>query len=208
MSIEDDKLDELLARGHLSGPQYDAVLDRVLARTETREPRRAAGRWLRWTLVPGMAIASGVAAWLLVARPAPEPFAAKGAPTTSAANGALQIGCAPAGDHVCRAGSTLMFTVNSALASGSLGAYAERVGDSSRERIWYFPTARGTSPTIARGTGTVVVPDGIRIGAEHPPGHYRVTVWLAARPLGRGEVDSAGRGEIRSRAVLDLEVVP
>lgn len=207
MSIEDDKLDELLARGHLGGPQYDAVLDRVLARTETREPRRAAGRWLRWALVPGVAIASGFAAWLLVARPATVPFTAKGT-TTTTANGALQIGCVPSGNHVCRAGSTLMFTVNSALASGFLGAYGERVGDSSQGRIWYFPSASGTTPTVPRGAGTVVLPDGIRIGPEHPPGRYRVTVWIAARPLGRAEVDGAGRGEIRSRAVLDLEVVP
>lgn len=203
MTRDDDKLDELLAGGVLSGPQYDDVLERVLARTPSAPAR--ARRPLLW--IAGGVIASSVAAWLLLARTSNDPFTAKGAGTTQMVD-ALQVGCAPAGGRVCHPGDTLMFTVNSALVSGSLGAYAERSGDPARERIWYFPTGGGASPTIVPGAGTVAVPEGIQIGPEHRPGRYRVTVWIASRPLDRRDIDRAAAAQIRSRAVLDLEVAP
>jgi hypothetical protein len=61
---------------------------------------------------------------------------------------------------------------------------------------------------VVPATGTVVVPRGIRIGPEHPTGKYRLTTWIASRPLARGEIDVAAPESIRSRATLDFEVVP
>jgi hypothetical protein len=204
LSLEDDKIDGLLAPGGLGGPQYDAVFDKVLARTEVREPPAVARR-LRWSVVAGTALASGMAAALLLVHPAGGRFTAKG--TAAAADGALEIGCGPSGSHVCRMGGTLMFTVNSAQVSGTLGAYAEPVGGPPGQRIWYFPTAGGTAPVVLPGRGTTVVPEGIEIGAEHRLGRYRVTVWIADRPLGRADIDRDARG-VRGHAVFDLEVVP
>ncbi|HMF39570.1 MAG TPA: hypothetical protein VKQ32_02690 [Polyangia bacterium] len=199
MKGDDIRLHELLARGRLGGPVYDEVLEKVLARTA---PARAPRRWLRIVVLPGIAVA-GLAAWLLVARPADDGFSAKG---TGGANGALAVGCAPSGARACPVGGTLMFTVNAALASGTLGAYAERVGDPAHERIWYFPDGAGEAPTVAPGAGTTVVPRGIRVGPEHRPGRYRVTVWLADHPIARGEVDAAPAKAIRARASFDLEI--
>jgi hypothetical protein len=203
LSKEDVQLDELLARGSLGGPKYDEILQRVLDRTATDvHPRRK--RWLTWTLVPGGALAAVCAAWLVCVAPAHRGFVAKGAGET--ATGALDVGCGPSGGRVCRTGSTLMVTVNTALASGYLGAYAERSGDPSHARIWYFPTASGSTPVVPPGDRTVVVPEGIQIGPEHPPGNYRVTVWVSSRPLGRSEVDQASPDTMRSRSTFELQV--
>jgi len=209
---DDDKIDRLLARGNLAGPEYDRIFERVLARTETVTPVPAR-RWLAWGLVPGAAVATGLAAWLLLVRPSgvggKEPgaagFATRG--LVGAGGGALEIGCTPSGSRVCRAGDTIMFQVNAAVISGYLGAYAERLDDPAHERIWYFTGAQA-NPVIVPASGTVVVPQGIRIGPEHRPGRYRVTAWIASRPLARAELDVAEAGAVRDRSTFDLEVVP
>lgn len=199
MKGDDIRLHELLGRGNLGGPVHDEILEKVLAQTA---PARARPRWLRIVVLPGIAV-SAFAAWLLLARPADDEFTAKG---KGGANGALSVGCGPSGARTCAVGSTLMFTVNAALASGTLGAYAERVDDPTHQRIWYFPDGAGEAPTVAPGAGTMVVPRGIRIGPEHQPGRYRVTVWLADRPLARGDVDAAPAKAIRARASFDLQI--
>jgi hypothetical protein len=208
LSADDEKLDELLAGGLLGGPQYDRILDRVMARSDARPPRRTTVL-LRWAVAPGFAAATAVAvAWLVIARPARDPFTPKGT-AAGVASGVLEMGCGPSGRHVCRMGDTLMFAVNAALASGVLGAYAERVDDPAHDRIWYFPATTAAAPAVAPGKGTVVVPEGIRIGPEHRPGRYRVIAWIASRSLGRAEVDApASAGLYRSRAILELEVRP
>ena len=110
MKPDDDKIDRLLARGNLAGPEYDRIFERVLARTETVTPVPAR-RWLAWGLVPGAAVATGLAAWLLLVRPSgvggKEPgaagFATRG--LVGAGGGALEIGCsreAPPAPGDCR----------------------------------------------------------------------------------------------------------
>jgi hypothetical protein len=195
-------LDRVLARGALGGPHYDEILERVLERTETPEGRRA-GRRRVWLLVPAGALASAVAAWLLLARPAGQPFTAKG----SGESHAIGMGCVSA-DGTCRPGAKVVFTVNTAVASGYVGAYAERADGKAGQRIWYFPTTSGASPHVAPGTGTEVVPEGIEIGAEQPPGRYRVTAWLSARPLTRSEVEANGVDSMATREAIDLVVQP
>jgi hypothetical protein len=197
----------------LGGPRYDQIFEKVLARTEAAAPRLRR-RWLPWLMIPGAAVAAGVAALLVIARPRGAGDAIRGDPSFAArgaaggGSGALEIGCGPAGGHVCREGGTLMFNVNTALAFGYLGAYAERIDDPAGERIWYFPKAAGFTPLVAPGNGTVVLSDGIQIGPEHRPGRYRVTVWISSRSLDRSEVDGASAGVIRDRATFELEVTP
>jgi hypothetical protein len=128
------------------------------------------------------------------------------------AAGAIDIACAssvggPAsltGARVCRSDDTLMFQLNTAVVSGYLGAYAERIGDPSAQRIWYFPSAAGESPRVAPGDRTIVLPDGIALGREHRAGQYRVTVWISSRPLARAEVDAATT--LQSRATFDVQI--
>jgi hypothetical protein len=109
---------------------------------------------------------------------------------------------------VCRAGDVLMFTVNASVTYGYLGAFAERLDDPKHDRIWYFSEPTKEPPLVQPGPGTVVVPQGIRIGPEHRPGWYRVTAWIASQPLERGQVDSGGPDLLRSRSTLDFEIVP
>jgi len=200
---DDLRLDRLLAKGHLGGPEYDRILNNVLERTH-----RPLGQRRAWMLGPvaGLSLAAAAIVVLLVGRPAQQPFASKG--SAPAVSGALSIGCpSPVGSPgSCRVGDTLMFEVNAAVVCGHLGAYAERADAPGGQRIWYFPTATGASPRVDRGEGTLVVPEGIRLGPEHAPGRYRLTVWVSSRPLQRSEIDSAGADVVRARATLELDV--
>ena len=102
-----------------------------------------------------------------------------------------------------------MFSVNAAIASGYLGAYAERLGDPAPERIWYFPDPTGRSPQVASGSGTIVLPQGIRIGLEHRPGRYRVIAWIAERePVRAAAGGPTSEGAARARDAFEIEVTP
>jgi len=211
---DDPQIDRLLSRGYLGGPRHDAILREVLKGAEVPSRARSLRRWLALALVPGAAVAAGLAVWLTVASPAQPPFTEKGGAGGVPAS-AVNLACGPAKGRVCRVGDTLMFTVNAAVISGYFGAYAERVDaappgvgnqGAAGERIWYFPTAAGAAPVVAPGQGTLVLPDGIRLGPEHRPGRYRVTVWLSSAPLGRSAVDKAPADALRGRSTIDFRV--
>lgn len=204
MKDEDARLDEILAGGTLGGPHYDEIFERVLARSAPQEkPARLRKLW--WLMAAALVPAAAV--WLVLVRPkvpAPTPKGVAGA-----ALGAIEIGCGPSGGHVCHPGDTLMFSVNAAVVSGYLGAYAERVGDPAPERIWYFPDPTGRSPQVASGSGTIVLPQGIRIGLEHRPGRYRVIAWITARvPTRAAEGDLTADGGAGAHDAFELEVTP
>lgn len=202
MKKEDVLLDEILAKGSLGGPVRDQILQRVLDRNAP-PPRRRASRLAAWIAIPSVAV---FAAWIVFARPTGRrEFAAKDVATATL--GAVDAGCAPSGPRVCRTGETLVFTVNSAVASGYLGAYAERIGDPTRERIWYFPNRTGSSPVVDRGTGTIAVRDGIMIGAEHLPGSYRITAWISDRPIERSQIGPTGPRACTNRSDMELTIV-
>lgn len=197
---EDERVERLLAGGYLSGSQYDAIEQRVLARTA--KPRM--GQVFRWVAPGALAVASVAALAVLLVRKPPE-FNEKG---TDASLGVFDVSCKRPLRHTCGSGETLAFLVNSALASGYLGAYAERVDDPSHSRIWYFPNAQGESPYIGRSSQTVVLPSGIRVGPEHRQGRYRVTLWLSAKPLSRAQVERADASLFVARSSLMTEIVP
>jgi hypothetical protein len=201
---EDEQLDRILARGYLGGPRYDEIWARVSKRTVAP---RSAQRWRRFS--PALAWAATLGGVLLFAG-ANVDFSkvrAKGTNTTESPMDAIEVGCSEKGDRVCETGSTLMITVNAAVVSGFVGAYAERIGAPLQDRIWYFPTSEGQMPEVVPGQSTVVLPKGIRIGEEHEPGRYRVTVWIASRLIDRSEVDSLSSGVVRTRSTFDLEIV-
>jgi hypothetical protein len=218
---DDMELDQLLARGSLSGRQYDQIERRVLEHAAPR-PKR----WLWPTLVPIAALASAYGAWLFVvgqgaeerigSSPAAEqdafqpksgesPQAVPNAPVQrSPAAGVLSIGCAGAEPGVCRLGETLMFSVNGSSIAGYLGAYAEPVGGGTAARIWYFPSADGGAPRVEATSGTAVLARGVRLDPPHVPGQYQVTVWISEAPPER-----APPGPLAlARASLRLEIVP
>jgi hypothetical protein len=200
MDEEDQRLERLLAHGYLSGSQYDEIERKVLKRST--KPRSMAA--LAWG-VPAGIVGSCLVAFLLIHTPGEAPFTPKGG--AESAIGVIDVGCGRA-DHVCKAGDTLMFSVNTAVASGHLGAYAERLGAGKQDRIGYFPTAGGSTPRVARTGGTVVLPEGVRIGPEHTPGRYRVHVWVSRRPLSGPELENVEPGLSLARSSLEIAVIP
>ena len=193
------ELDRLLARGNLGGPSYDAIFERVLS--GSRPPKLNRSRRALRVLALPVAAAAAFALWLTLAPR--ERFTARG--STSIDSG-LELGCGAPG-RACEVGDTLIFSVNAAVTSGYLGAYAVRSDDPRQERIWYFPSLGAAAPRVPPGAGTVTLPDGIRIGREHAPGHYRVEIWLSAQPFQRADAEQA-LASATSRKRLELEILP
>lgn len=201
MKPEDARIDRLLAQGDLGGPHYDDIADRVLRSTAERLRRR------RWALLlaPGLAAAMIVGTWRMVVHTDGGRLTPKGSPMSTST--AIGVECARGG-RVCRPGDTVTFSVNSAVVSGYLEAYADRQGTPIADRIWYFPTDGGGTPFVAPGQGTIVAPEGVRIGPEHTAGRYRVTVWITARPLERSALPAADPSVIRGKASFELTIAP
>jgi hypothetical protein len=200
---DDTQLDRLMAGGNLSGGQYDRIEQRILAEVARTEPG-ARARWLPRVSL-GLGLMSAAAAVVIgLSRSAPPEFAQKG--THGAAVGVLDVGCGGARAHVCAHGDTLVFTVNSAVGSGYLGAYAEKEGAPPHERIWYFPDQDSPGPLVPPGSGTVAVAEGVRIGPEHVSGRYVVTLWLSAEPLRQAHVDQQTLDGLAVRSTVTIEI--
>ena len=184
---------------------WDRVLERVGEPTAAA-PRRAPGKaFWRLAFAGTGSLAAVFGIWALFCRPTTDHFTARGDSRSKDAH--FEVGCPSSGRAVCRTGETLMFTVNAALTSGYVGAYAERLDNPSSAPIWYFPNSGGASPLVPPGTSTIVLPEGVRIGPEQPPGRYRVTIWTSPEPIGPREVEIA-RADPANRSHRELEVVP
>lgn len=200
MADEED-IDRLLARGYLSGSQYDEIEERVLGGPATSVQRVRLRR-----IVPAALAFAGLAAAVAFWPRAPSEFTAKG--NLAGDVGMVDVSCGRPSPHECRIGDTMIFTVNSALASGYLAAYAVRVGAAEPERIWYFPATDEAGPKIAPGSGTIVLPQGVRVGPEHTVGRYAVTLRLSKTPLARAAVERADRSDFVVHSLVSIEVLP
>jgi hypothetical protein len=207
---DDAELDQLLARGRLSGSQYDQIERRVLEQVAP-ERRRV------WPLLaPAAALAAALCLWLAVDgrfAQGPDRIAARDAPPGNAfreksggtpARGVVSVGCGGANPLACRLGDTLMFSVSAVPNAGYLVAYAERVGEPKTERIWYFPRADATAPRVEAQTGTAVLPQGVRLGPPHVRGQYRVRAWLSDTPRTRAQLEGASHDD---EPGITLEIV-
>jgi hypothetical protein len=197
-------VDRLLARGYTGGPGHDRILDEVLRRTA--EPQPARGKRLWPALIAAATVCSGLLLWIVAVRPGPDAIRPKGVPSTSAA--VIDLRCGSEGLRVCHHGDTLMFEVATVPTTRYLAACAERELDPTHDRIWYFPTSGGMTPIVAAGAPRAILPKGIMIGDDHPPGRYRAVVWLSSRPLARRELESgsAPSGVTLERTILEFEV--
>lgn len=206
MRLSDRQIDSLLARGDLSGPESDRILEQVLA-------RRARGSgWRRvWiALGAGLSLAAAAAGVVLVGRGNGRPdgtsgqFAARGA----AMNGAvadLQAACIGGSLTACPRGATLLFAVRGGSPGGHLSAWAEPAGGG--ERVWYF-SADGESPRLP-GTefGSQALSRGVQIGPEHATGAYAVHLLLSDRPLPQSALIGAHPPGVLAETTLALTVV-
>jgi len=192
---DDSELNRLLARGRLSGAEYDAVEQRIF---EAITPPRARAKW---PLVgSALALAAAAALWF-GQRAAPDDYAEKGG--SAPPGGVVGVGCQGAAPHTCRLGDTLLFSVLGNAQPVYVVAYAERLDASQPSRIWYFPHADGTAPRVEVGPGTKVASEGVRLGPPHVKGRYRVKVWLSDAP-----VDRERATKLTERAqTFDIDVV-
>jgi hypothetical protein len=194
LSKDGSELNRLLSHGRLSGAEYDAVEQRILAQVA---PERTRARWQLFA--PAVAAAAALALWLGLRAHEPG-YAEKGGGML--AGGVVSVGCGAGAAHRCHLGDTLVFSVLGNVAPVYLIAYAEPLGPEP-SRIWYFPRTGQTAPRVAAGPGTQVAPDGVRLGPPHVPGRYRVKVWLSESALDREQV----AGRLGNEQSFDIDVV-
>jgi hypothetical protein len=199
VGFSDRQLDSLLARGDLSGPESDRILETVLAR-RARRPL-----WRRLLIPVGGLTLATVASLLFVVGPLRDAgssgFAARGGGTGP---DDLDVACLNGSRSSCPKGATLLFAARAGAPSGYLAAWAEPVGGG--ERIWYF-SADGESPRIAAAsTGAQPLTRGVRIGPEHAPGEYRVHLVLSAAPLRKTELLTPRPPGVLARQDLPLVI--
>jgi hypothetical protein len=194
--MTDRRLDELLSEGRLSGPTRDRILEAALTEIQAEKPRPAWRRILAWALP----LSTAMAAVALFVALRPSEFRARGG-----AGPVLELGCRDGALTACPAGSTLLFRAGGAVEGGFLAAWAEPAGGG--ERVWYFPAEGGESPSLVPRADLQTLPRGIRIGAEQPPGRYRVHLVLSRRPLDRAAAAAPPADARLAEAELTLEVV-
>ncbi len=179
MSERDDELDRLLARGRLGGPARDRILEQALARARASRPRRRAR--LLW-LAPVLAAAAAIVLWVRVPKDGFRARGGDGRPLVEAT-------CKGGERARCPRGGTLVFRVDGAAGGGFLSAYATPVAGG--EKIWYFPPAGGESPRLAAAAGPQLVPFGVELGAEQPPGEYELHFLITPSAPTRAEAAAA-----------------
>jgi hypothetical protein len=184
----DEEIDTLLSEGRLSGPTKDRVFEGALRDAGIGDggaPRARASWRTRLAVTTGLTLATGVAAMILVPRISrqDDAFRVKGAAAALELDVAC-VGAAGAGSlGACPQGATLVFSIRG---DRPLGGYLAGYADpgSGGERIWYF-SADGDTPALPASVRDATLPfsKAIRIGPEHAPGEYRVSLFVTRAPL-------------------------
>jgi hypothetical protein len=195
----DDRLDYLLSRGRLSGPQKSRILEQVM-RAAGAVPAQRPRRWWAWGGGLGLAVAAAAALllWIRPAPPAPD-FRTKGVGANAVG---IELWCLGGELQACPHGSRVAFSVEGGGEGGKdatafLSAYA--VPSFPGERVWYVLNEPLAGTTIRRA---------VQVGTEHGTGLHRVEVVLARRPLSRPEVLAPTTTDVIARAHFDLRVTP
>jgi hypothetical protein len=120
-------------------------------------------------------------------------------------------------DVECRQGTVLGFSASPPTGKTHFAAFAQR---SDGAVLWYFPEAGGQSASLkAEGGAKAVLPRGVPLGAEHPPGSYEVYGVFSSTPLSRERLrkilgpDLVGRADSVSGSSVvvarrQIEVLP
>lgn len=199
----DDELDYLLSRGKLGGSQRDRILNVALA--ASRETVTAGWRRrIAWG-AGSLAVATCAVVLLLTLRPSreegPDAFQIKGPGDAPL----IVLSCLGGQLDGCPSGSKLAFALDGGRDKGGfLTSYAEPA--SGGERIWYLNNesvdAAGADASLR------VIRKAALIGAEQPPGTYRVQAFLSRRPVARDELSKLASADTLARIDLELVVVP
>jgi hypothetical protein len=198
-----NELDRLLADGELSGPEADAIFDRVyeqVARTErVVRPKRVA------FVIAGCAAAAAVLLQLRTTLDGPDEFAARGGSAATV----LEAICSEGSLDACPTTAKLAFLAAGDGTTGFLSAYAEPLDPSAgAERVWYFSRETESPQLTAGADGTRVFERAVRLTGTHRTGRYRVHAFLADHPLGRDDMLGAvSRKGVLASVQIDLTVV-
>jgi hypothetical protein len=218
---KDIELDQLLARGRLSGRQYDALERNILSAVAPARRRWPWPHASSTVLISSAALSAAglvLGVWLMFGKtldqqPGTLPhdsatgdgFRAKGAAVGPVAG--FELGCPGREPGVCRLGDTLLFSLNAGTPAGHVLAYAEREGEPGT-RIWYFPAANGATPRVEARAGSQVLAEGVRLGPPHTAGKYRVWLWVSEAPLTRAQAEaSLARTPLGEQAALGLDIL-
>lgn len=197
--LDDDDLHSLLARGGLSGAQRDRIFEQAL----TAQPSQGGLR--RWAATAGIVLP--IAALLAFVITRREPSTERGhwlAPKGTEGGALIAAHCPGRSAGECRAGDRLIFEVDGAKTGGFFAGYAECEG---KERIWYAPRPDGTLPVLEPNGGHSVLPQAVRIGAEHGTGLCTLRLFLLAERTDRTRLLSGG-AKAGASVTLPLRIVP
>lgn len=190
------RMDRLLARGKLSGPEADAILERILE-TLDREKKPSKLRALPYWAGAALAAAAAVLLFINVPHdPGGEMI------TESGDLSGLRVSCEDGELTACPGSAKLVFEVTGKKASGFLSAYAEPIGHEG-ERVFYYSKEDGSAKL--QGDSAV------RPRRLTKPGRYRVHAMIAERPLTREELVRAASGldgarDLRVKAQIEIVV--
>lgn len=209
----DDKtardLDRILAEGDLSGPEADAILERVLADVR-RDDRRRRPRVVRyWPAAAGAVLAAAAAMFLVVrggltGTPGVGPRQLE----EGTLGAKIEIRCANGTLAACPVSSSLVFTVSDVKERAVLTAYAQRVGTGpDPKQVLYFEQEGGFVEIPAATEGAPASEHAQRLSPGHKPGRYRVHAFVAGPVRGREEMRrqrdrDARMSELRTELVI------
>jgi hypothetical protein len=204
-----NKLDRLLAGDAISGPEADAIFERVIAGVEREEraehnDRRPHWRRALWGTGLIAIAAAGVLVALRTTGPATSELRVRGA-SGAGPGPRLQLICSGGRPDACPISSQLIFAVSGDATSGFLSAYAEPL-EPGAERVWYF-SRDGDSPVLdGVRDGTRVFERAVRLAGTHQTGRYRVHVFLSDVALTPAEM-LAGTSAVIARAQAELQII-
>jgi hypothetical protein len=195
---DDDEIDQLLARGRLSGPQRERIFDRLY------ESVRPAGMGVRSRLLfiaTPLAVAAAIVLVLRSSSVTAPSFTAKGHRASR-----VEVVCSGGPLSACPRGSHLFFRFDAGASPAFVQAYAEPINP-NRERVWYFPTAATPAPRIESAADGGVLEKAIVLGPEHANGRYQVRIMLSATPMSREDVLLQSKNQDARAETFELEVV-
>lgn len=186
-------MDRLLAGGELSGPEADAIYERVTAELERRERERRPSVIRYWAAGSGAVLAAAAAVMLLVVRDPGGGERPQYEEGTIGKKPVVEIRCEGGTLAACPLSGSLVFAVSGNRKAVVLSAWAERVEIGSgtagqAEPVIYFEKDGGGVEIAPAGENARAVERKVALSAGHEPGRYRVHAVVAEGVLGREEM--------------------
>src|SRR5262249_8677096 len=139
--MKPERLDELLARGNLSGPIRDRILEGALRDAQITRPAWYGRRGVSWGSSLLAAAALGVLA--LTFRHSSQSLRSKG---MDGGAPVISLECTRGTADRCSQEGMLLFRIERADRLSYLSAYADPLAGGPK--VWFFPLEDGSEPTV------------------------------------------------------------